>query len=189
MTYYQKTTKMLGIGILMLFQYSCSSGRTPSEFLNKTTVSADIYNANKRVLTDSIREFILTNQSAYYPVDNDSLTEIFIDTILYSPSKDKIAFFVITKNTSNKLLSYKQGDKVYNYYDANCFIAHLKNDTTIDKISWIEAYGLINYKNQCEASKDIRELSFTENVRPNRNLRYNLDDVRFWNSKIWGDNK
>ncbi len=53
---------IVGIGMLVMCQYSCTSG-TPAKYKNKIMVSVDIYDNNKQVLTDSIREFILTNTS------------------------------------------------------------------------------------------------------------------------------
>ena len=105
-------------------QSSCQGQNdTPEKYKNNFIVSNDIYKEHTSVLMDSIRFYINIRTSAYYPNENDSLTQIFIDTILYSPKKNKLAFLVITKNSNDKLLS--KGSKDEFHYDAHCFISNL----------------------------------------------------------------
>jgi hypothetical protein len=87
---------------------------------------------HQEILKDSLRQFIKDHSLAYYPKENDSFTEIIIDSILCSPKKDKAAFFVITKNSNDKLLS--GGNKNEYHYNAHCFIADLDGDSTFNDI-------------------------------------------------------
>jgi hypothetical protein len=173
------------LGMVALHQSSCAN-RTPNKYINKTTVSSEIYAQNKQDFHDTIRKFISTNSSAYYPKDNDSLTQIFIDTILYSPSKDKVAFFVITQNSSSKLLSGDTSDKYF--YRAHCFVGYLDSTFKANDIEWVSANYLSNYKNYKETSDIVREIYFNEFIREGTSMEYNLNDIRFWKSSFWQNN-
>jgi hypothetical protein len=170
------------LGMIALHQSSCAN-RTPNKYINKTTVSSEIYARNKQDFIDTIRKFISTNSSAYYPKSNDSLTKIFIDTILYSPSKDKFAFFVITENSSSKLLSGDTSAKYF--YDAYCFVGHLDSVFKAFDVVWVSAYSLSNYTDCKETSDRIREIYFNEFIREGTSMEYNLNDIRFWKSSFW----
>ena len=77
-------------------------------------------------LKDSIKGFITTKQGPYYPKEFDKETEIFIDTLLLSPQKNKMAFLVITKNSNDKLA--EKGEANQYHFDASCFIGKLLSD-------------------------------------------------------------
>jgi hypothetical protein len=109
---------------------------------------------------------------------------------LYSPEKDKFAFFIITKNSNDKLLS--RGKRNEFHYNAHCFIGYLNDDYKIHEIIWVIGYNLSNYDNLEETSKRIREIYFKElTARTNNDVestyKYNLDDVRFWDGPLWHD--
>jgi hypothetical protein len=131
---------------LFIFYYRCTgiSSDTPQvKFRNDTQIPPHIYQVHKKILKDSIRHLISEESLAYYPKENDLYTEIFIDTILYSPIKDKAAFFAITKNSNDKLLS--GGNKYEYHYNAHCFIVYLKGDSTFTDIDWITASNISNF--------------------------------------------
>jgi hypothetical protein len=171
--------------------YGCTDNKsdtTPVKYRNHTTVTIDVYKKHMLILQDSIIKFIKEKSHAYYPKENDLLTEVIIDTILYSPQKDKVAFFVITKNSDDKLLG--GGNKTEYHYDAHCFIADLKNNSFFKNIFWIRASSLSNYKNLNNAHHRIREMyfkDFSERKDGNNNsmYKYNLDDIRFWDGPLW----
>lgn len=180
----------LAIYIFAFTIQSCCQGQndTPERYKNNFIVSNYIYQEHTTVLMDSIRFFINKKTSAYYPNENDSLTQIFIDTILYSPKKDRMAFFVITKNSNDKLLS--KGNKDEFHYDSHCFISDLKG-VNLFNIKWLSAYSLTRYSSKEESSKRIREIYFKEFKGGQGGIfGYNLDDVRFWDDlNVWKGNK
>jgi len=165
-----------------------TSDTTPVKYRNKTVVSSSIYKVHKEILKDSIKYFIKNKSLAYYPRENDSLTEVIIDTILYSPKKDKAAFFVVTKNSNDKLLS--GGNENEYHYDAHCFAVYLKEDSIFSDIYWIRTSNVSNFHTLEKASFRIREMYFKdfskrEDVNGNSMYKYNLNDIRFWNGLIW----
>lgn len=161
-------------------------GLTPSEYIYKDTVDDKIYNQYKSLLTDSIKSFIKAKGSPYYPKEFDEQTEIFIDTILFSPQRNRIAFFVITKNSNDKLLNKGSEDEYH--YDANCFVGQLEDDFW--DIRWLNAINLTRYPTPMEASHRIREAYFNlfnrrKDIDGNSLYKYNLNDKRFWDGPVW----
>jgi hypothetical protein len=172
--------------------YSCSDAQniTPRKYQNHFIVKQEIYDRHKFSLQDTIRKLIEEKDGPYYPIENDSLTQIFIDTILYSPSKNKLAFFVITKNSNDKLLS--GGNKNEYHFDAHCFIGYLDSDYKINSITWVIGYNLSNYKTYEEVSARIKQIYFKElstrtNNKDESTYKYNFDDIRFWEGPLWHD--
>jgi hypothetical protein len=106
-------------------------------------------------------------------IEMDSIGQIVIDTILYSPQKNKMAFFVIRGPISGG-------------YNAHCYIGFFA-DLKIQKIRWLNFYSLSQSQSIKGASNRIREIHFSEfNLRQDSGLDYNLDDVRFWDDDdVW----
>lgn len=185
----KKIKIMLGfIAISLISGCSNAQNLTPKKYKYYDTVSSDVYQKHIMILKDSIRNLINTKQEPYYQKENDSATEIFIDTILYSPQKDKIAAFVITQNTNDKLID--KGNAGEFHYAAHCFIGRLNNNYYVRDITWVRGYNLSNYKSFKDASKRIREIYFKEltertNAKGESTYKYNLDDVRFWDGPLW----
>ncbi len=173
------------------FCYGCTgnaSDTTPVIYRNNTQVAPHIYKVHQKILKDSIQHFINNKSLAYYPKENDLFTEIIIDTILYSPKKDKAAFFVITKNSNDKLLS--GGNKNEYHYNAHCFTVFLKGDSTFNGIDWISTSSISNFYTFEKTSFRIKEMYFKDfnkrqDVDGNSMYKYNLDDVRFWDGPVW----
>lgn len=172
--------------VLLICCFGCqSSSTTPETFKNKVSVPPNTYNAHRDILVDSVSSYVSNRKSAYYPKENDSLTKVFIDSIVYSPQEDKLAFFVITGNSDAKLNGGGASNKLH--FDAHCFIANVVDGYTVSNIRWLAAHNLTNYSTYGTASARIRDVYF-HNLRGSQpNLRYNLDDKRFWTDKnIWG---
>ncbi len=173
------------------FCYGCAdiaSDTTPVKYRNNTQVPPHIYKVHQKILKDSIKHLIKEKSLAYYPKENDLFTEIIIDTILYSPKKDKAAFFVITKNSNDRLLS--GGNKNEYHYDAHCFTVYLKGDFTFNDIYWIRASNISNFYNLEKTSFRIKEMYFKDfskrqDVNDSSMYKYNLDDIRFWDGPVW----
>src|SRR5687767_5884668 len=84
---------------LSLANYSWGSRgkETQAQFKNTSIVFLDTYSSHKDVFSDIIKKLLIERRVAYYSDIYDPETEISIDTILYSPKKDRAAFFVIVK--------------------------------------------------------------------------------------------
>ena len=146
--------------IIMINFLSCSDAQspTPKKYRNYTIVEKGIYKRYAKILSDSLKSLIKFKAEPYYQFENDSTTQIFIDTILYSPKIDKFAFFAITKNSNDKLLEKGSKDKFH--YDAHCFIGILNDNKKIANITWVRGHSLSNYKSYYEASKRVKEIYF-----------------------------
>jgi hypothetical protein len=175
--------------LICVITFGCNSQNvTPNRYKNINTVGLEQYKKNIDEIADSIRSRIKSKEDPYYESEYDSLTEIIIDTILFSPANDKLAFFVITKNSNDKLL--EKGNKNEFHYNAHCFIGHLNKDGLIEDMSWIRGHSLFNFRNIKNISKRIREVFFNEmtertNLNGGSTYKYNFDYVRFWNGPIW----
>jgi hypothetical protein len=176
---------------LLPFFISCKNKAqniTPGEFRYYTKVNPEIYEKNTKALIDSIKILIRYKSEPYNIKEDDSLTGIFVDTILYSPKYDKIAFFIITKNSNDKLLD--KGSKDEFHYNANCFIGQLDSQKNIIVFGNIIEHSLFNFDNQKSTSDRIREVYFKEinmvtNLEGKSVYKYNFDDVRFWDGPVW----
>jgi hypothetical protein len=80
---------MLSIPIL-----GCEKSGTPEQFRNKSSVDLSLYLKHKLMFRDTIKQHIKMHKRPY-SFEIDSPNRVVIDTILYSPDKNKAAFFVI----------------------------------------------------------------------------------------------
>jgi hypothetical protein len=181
---------VLIVSTICTFIYGCgiAQNRTPEKYQYISIVNEGIYQKNKIALVDSIHVMIKRNIDPYNSVENDLETKIFVDSILYSPQGDKIAFFVLTGNSNDKLIH--KGNKSEFHYDAHCFIGHINKDYQLLDMTWLRGHNLSNYQSLKDASNRIREVYFKElilrrNSKGESTYKYNLDDVRFWNGPLW----
>jgi hypothetical protein len=166
---------------------SCkASSDQHNKYLYRDTIDRETYKKFEAILVDSIKVFIKEKKGPFHPKKFDSTTEIFIDTILFSPNQKRMAFFVVTKNSNDKLLS--KGLKDEFHFDANCFLA--QKDANFLDIQWLSAFNFTRYWEYDKASKRIRKAYFTmlSSIKDNDDTslyKYNLNDLRFWNGPIW----
>lgn len=163
------------------------SSATPTRYKYLDTISTEVYKKNAIEISDSVGNRIRFKIDPYYPKEYDSLTEILVDTILFSPQNDRIAFFVITKNSNDKLLD--KGGRNEFHYNVHCFVGILAG-SNIRKIGWVSAFSIFNYNDRNSASHDIRyyyfvDLTNRKNMKNESTFKYNFDDVRFWNGPLW----
>jgi len=171
--------------ILFFIESGCSQTTTPKEYLYLDSTCKLTYNVNKELLTAGIKILISKKSGPYYPNEFDEKTQIFIDTILCSPKKDKIVALVITKNSNDKLLS--QGNKSEYHYCANCFIG--TKDSTNWHLNWFKTLNLTGFDDYINTSNGIREIYFNElSTLKDRNgdsiYKYNINDTRFWEGPV-----
>lgn len=172
-----KNTSIISI-ILCCFIIACRTSNTPKQYRNNTTVPGALYALHRAQIADSVKRLILQKAGPYYTRRTNATTRVIVDTILYSPSRNKVSFFIIVEN---------DGSDGKRPYDANCFVAYLSKDSIITSIRWMPYYNLELYSNLKEISRDIRLIYFKKfKGTGSSNLKYNLDDVRFWDDPyIW----
>ena len=169
---------------------SCSSKTsTPKEFENVVSVSDSTYSQDSLYFATQITSLIEKKESAFYPKTYNHLTsEVFIDSIVYSPDLKKAAFFVIIKNSNKELLVTDNPEG--SHFDAKTFLAERNDESGEWALKWFRIMNINRYSNYNEISKLIRkryfeDLSKINNEDGQSRYKYNLNDVRFWESSAW----
>jgi len=127
---------------------------------------------------------------------NDDETAIYVDSIFYSPDLKKVAFSIIVENENKKLYlgkTTKETDNLVNngnlpfngsHFSGNNFITE-KNDNGFDKnIYQYSKYSFNNSPSYEEISESLKD-AYLNHKEQQDVQTYNLDDIRFWNSKVW----
>lgn len=157
---------------------------TPNEYLNHTVVKRTDYSRDSIEIVKRLEILLLNHKEFFYDTSYGNSTQLIIDSIIYSPDLNRLAAFIITKNpTSRQPIPDKEN---YWYYDATCYLGVKENDTI--SLSWMGP-NFSNSTNQQKLSGIIRESYFTEIAKNDTSKtstnKYNLNDLRFWNSFIW----
>ncbi|WP_214229240.1 hypothetical protein [Pedobacter sp. B4-66] len=159
---------------------------TPKEYLTNVIVKKKSYMLDSLEILRRLKPLLIKHEDFFSNSAYSDSTHLIIDSILYSPDLSKLAVFLITKNSTRRLL---MPDKTYDwYYDATCYLGIKKNDTI--SLSWIGPSFTNSYHIK-ELSNIIRDNYF--NRMPSSSVsnvpRYNLNDRRFWNSSVWNEVK
>jgi hypothetical protein len=175
----------LAVCIISCFDVDQQTHITQNEHSNDSssliehTYSSDCLLIRKQLLNQ------LSNKISFFkgPRYSDS-TKIIVDTILYGPNFNRMAAFVIAKNsTARQLVPNK--DYAF-FFDATCYLGFREADTI--GLYWIGPSFTSSYS-QAEISKDIREeclYNFASNdFSTPLSYEYNMSDGRFWTSKLW----
>jgi hypothetical protein len=155
---------------------------TPTQYVNKTTRNHVDYKIDQEKLLVQFSE-LLNKRMEFFSNSSysDSTTQIIIDTIIYSPDFNRLGVLIIAKNpTFRQLVPTKHGKW---FFDSTCYLAIRKNG-----LFELKMLGPIftNEKSNKDASKDIRDACFRHFiVKASDIYKFNLDDRRFWQSKIW----
>jgi hypothetical protein len=169
---------------------SCNSGMknksAGDKYVNHSIVTREKYKSDSLVIVYKLM-IELQNQEAFF--DNSSyngLTQIIIDSIIYSPDYMKIAAFVVVKNSTKNQL-YSDTNHAW-YYDGTCYLGRGVGDSL--KLYWVGP-GFTQSDNDDRISSFIRDHYFRlNNTRDSTQpdyCKYNLDDIRFWTCSIWDD--
>ena len=132
-------------------QNKSSGVPTPDDYKYINLFTKEEYTQDSIFVHSKIKEFIREEAGPYYVKEHDSLTEVFVDTILYSPNHDKMATFVITKNSNDKLLS--KGDPDEYHFNAHCFIGRKKSVNRDWNIKWFRRLNFTRHDSYDYVSK------------------------------------
>lgn len=185
-----KSSTMLQILLIFAFSffYCCEGIKqkkyTPKEFLNHTIIRQEDYTKDSVEVIKQLKAFLIRHEDFFYNKAYFDSTQLIIDSIIYSPNFNKLAVFVITKNpTSRQLVPDTNYDW---YYDATCYLGVRQKDSI--SLSWIGP-SFTNSYNKNELSSIIRDYYFTNFATKDTvglyTYKYNLNDIRFWDSSIW----
>lgn len=186
----KKSSIMLQILLIVVlpFLYSCEGMKqkkyTPKEFLNHAVINKEDYNKDSLEIISQLKVSLLNHEDFFNNKAYFDSTQLIIDSIIYSPGFNKLAVFVMTKNPTYRQL---MPDKNYKwYYEATCYLGVRQNDSI--SLSWIGP-SFTNSYNRSELSDIIRDSYFADFATKDTvglyTYKYNLNDIRFWDSSIW----
>jgi len=156
---------------------------TPLKYKNLKSVDQKMYNADKFEIDLVLKKMMDENSAPFRPKEQfDEQSKFFLDTILYSPDKLRMAILIITKNGTNKLLNNNNLGKFF--FNANylfCSRSSLKSPIGIYDYS---SYNIVYYTNYKDVRQRLHEYCFKELSSQNIDGKkiYNVDDLRFWHS-------
>jgi hypothetical protein len=181
-----KIKRLIPICALVIMFFSCgndSYNGTPAKFKSFVKINNAVYVADKNQTYSIIKKMINAKINPFDIEEYDDNTNVFIDTLIYSPDQKMLIAFIITKNSIEKLLRKENNEKYY--YNAN-YLFCLKNNIE-GKIGVFDyaGFNLVNFYSYNEIKEALHDYCFYrlfgESTR--KNIHYNLDDVRFWKSK------
>jgi hypothetical protein len=177
-------------------QYGTGVGEkkyTPKIFLNHIENSKAGYLKDRNATHAILKTYLSNHEQSFYNKEYFDSTEIIIDTILYNTNFNKIAVFAITKTPMYRRKEVFRVKNTSHWYDAYCYIG-IRTDTVANslKLEWVKRSIIINWYNEDEVSRAIRDQYFTEfatirDTSGKYKYKYNLDDKRFWDSPIWDE--
>lgn len=112
----------------------------------------------------------------------DTETDLYIDSLVYSPDQLRMIVLIIAKNSATKLLR-RENESLF-YYDAFYLFCSRESANDPIKVYDYSGYRLSNFYNYVEISEALQEYCFRRLLRrEGTEQHYNIDDVRFWSSK------
>jgi hypothetical protein len=161
---------------------------TPEQFKYKVTIAQSSYKTDSIQILSKVYEYLLQKKDPFDSNEFNKMTQLKIDTIIYSPNRAQAAFFIVSTYLFKNYRSYKE-DQLLSISDktlssAHCFMAKKKtNDWSIYSFDLLNP---ANYSDSKELSERIREMYFHELGTLNvDNCRYNFDDIRMWKEAVW----
>ena len=170
--------------VLSCYNRDTSVSTTPKEYQYRSQIAKGKYQRDTAIIR-SILIKMIDNQIK--PLDKktyDQGTDLFIDSIVYSPDQLRMIVFVISKNSTKKLLRI-ENDSMF-YYDAFYLSCTRESANAPIKVYDYSGYHLIFFYNYSVISKALREYCFNRLMRNEGTEQYyNVNDIRFWSSKYF----
>lgn len=158
--------------------------KTYEEFKYISHAEKITYERDSIVLDTMIQQLLDRNEQAFYPDYYDQDTDFQISEILYSPDKKKFVFFVTTFILKEKLLK-GEADLFVGLF----FIGEKDSVDNIKQINWERLRSYSSYDGYEAAWQGVRkmylEFSSVRNSDGTSRYLYNIDDIRFWDCRIW----
>ncbi len=181
------------IFFILLALISCNrSGKvnTPRDFVNNVTAKPSLYTKDSASILLNLYDKMINHEASFKNPEYFDSTKLYIDTVLYDSTFNKVALFVIAENPVQR--NPYSDSKLPYYYNANCYLGkRLFADSSIFDLKNIGPVSIINFDDRTTAGKAIRESYFSElttflDAEGNPNYDYNINDKRFWgSSKGW----
>lgn len=159
---------------------------TPKEFINNVIVDSLIYSKDSAVILADLYMKMKNHEASFTNPEYFDSTELIIDTIIYDPSLNKIAVFVVAKNPIYR--NPHSDSKSPYYYNANCYLGKRNNvDSRLFELKCLCRFSEINFDDKETAVEGLKEdffiaLATVLNEKKQPVFRYNINDKRFWDS-------
>lgn len=174
--------------IFSLWIISCNNFHANNDNQEYSLVSDSLYKSDSIQIIEMLRSDLKFQREGYTSKEFYDGTNIYIDTIIYSPLRDKFVIFVITENQSSRKLLPEQTLKWY--YSGDCYLGKRYSPDSI----FISLSGprLTNGVTKKQIKNDMYDTYFTtfskfKDSNGKSKYKYNLGDVRFWNTPIWDE--
>lgn len=169
--------KILFYSMLLIFIVSCQSKTsTPEDFINVNKVKKEVYKKDLSLLTVAIKAYYDSINSVVNPRYVTTLLGAKIDTVFYGNNEKIVFLALLTKKNEHA----EKGMQ----YEGECYIAYKRNNIEFfDKLK----YSSTSTESLEKASEMIRriylgEMNYIEG-------KYNINDTRFWDSRVWQEAK
>lgn len=179
--------------LIFLIIVSCNRiGRinTPKRFINNVTVNPFLYSKDSVAILADLYSKMRNHEASFHNHEYFDSTKLYLDTVLYDSTLERVALFVIAENPIRRNPYYDS--KLPYYYNANCYLGkRLFVDSSIFDLKNIGPISIINFYDKASASKAIRESYYSElttflDLDNIPFYDYNVNDRRFWtSSKGW----
>lgn len=175
------------ISLLLFTLISCEGYRrqlpTPEEYLSTVRVSKEKYDSDKSKIMVQLKKGLLSRSGFFANTSYSDSTEIFIDSIFYSPDSVRMATIFFIRNPTYKQLLPDNRSK--RYFDATIYLAKKSSDS-------VKTYFFgPRFSNSIDSIYLLKTLryeglnNFAEKDSTGMQVEYNLNDKRFWTSKYW----
>src|SRR6202008_3820051 len=110
------------IPILLCFLCCNRSGRvnTPRGFVNQVTVEPSLYRRDSISILRNLYDKMKNHEASFQNPEYFDSTTLYLDTVLYDSSYNKVALFVIAENPVRR--NPHSDSKLPYYYNANCYL-------------------------------------------------------------------
>jgi hypothetical protein len=172
-----KKMKILFYSVFLIITVSCAQKTsTPKEFINTHKVSKEVYEKDLSLLTDAIKFHYDSINNVVNPRYVTKVLVIKIDTVFYG-NDNKIVFLALLKEEN------KYAEKNIQY-TGECYIGQKK-----DKIK--DVYQLTNSATATSSMNKVSEMIRRIYLKEMNYIegKYNINDTRFWDSRVWEEAK
>ena len=160
---------------------SCHEGSsvTAVNYKNRQTIDPNLYRKDSIEIHRVLKKMLSQHVHPFVPAKLfDTTTRIYVDSIIYSPNRLKMIAFVITRNSTTKLLK-KENNEPY-FYNANYLYCSRQNKEMPIKIYDYVGFNLVYYYSYESVKQRLQEYCFSDLANENK---FNVDDLRFWYSE------
>lgn len=160
--------------------------KTPKEFASAVVIDKAAYLRDSTAIVADLYQKMKNHEASFSNPEYCDSTVLMIDTIIYDPSLNKIAVFIMAKNPTYR--NSHSDSKMPYYYNANCYLGkRMQADSSIFELKQLGPFSLGNFHFIEEIRQAVRHYYFLElatvlDEKSQPVFNYNIDDKRFWDS-------